>query len=126
MLRFLDRLVEATVEAEQTRLLAEERARQQYEREAILRTLMSPSASLAPKPPTTDPVRFDFDLSSLTSLFDPKPEEQKAVEEPDARWRSVIMPPAVIVIVGKRGGASRPWHTGCWSCSAITSRRVRT
>ena len=40
VLRFLDGLMEAAVEAEQKRLLAEEQARQQHDREAILRTLL--------------------------------------------------------------------------------------
>ena len=105
VLRFLDGLMEAAVEAEQKRLLAEEQARQQHDREAILRTLLSPPASLAPKPPISEPVRFDWDISSLASFFGSKPEGEKpeAVMEPDARWRSLIVPPAVVVIVGKRG-----------------------
>lgn len=105
LLGFLDSLMEAAAEAERKRLLAKKQARQQLGREAILRTLMSRSSSPAPKTIASEPVRFDWDFSSRASIFNSKPEDKqpKAVMEPDARWRSLIVPPSVVVIVGKRG-----------------------
>ena len=105
VMRFLDSLMEAAAEAERKILLAEEQARQQREREALLRTLMSASTNPAPKPLASEPVRLDWDFSSPASFFGSKPEDDKpkAVMEPDAKWRSLIVPPSVVVIVGKRG-----------------------
>ena len=105
VLRFLDGLMEAAAEAERKSLLAEEQARHQLESEALLRTLMSRSISHAPEPIASEPVRFDWDFSSPASIFGSKPEGEKpkAVMEPDAKWRSLIVPPSVVVIVGKRG-----------------------
>ncbi len=105
LLRFLDTLMQAAEEAERKRLLAEKQARQQHGREALLRNLMSKSTSPAPKPPSSGPVRFDWGTQSLASFLGCKPEgeKSKAVMEPDARWRSLIVPPSVVVIVGKRG-----------------------
>ena len=105
LLRFLDGLMEAAAESERKRLLAEKQARQQHEREALLRNLMSGSTTPAPKPIASEPVRIDWDIPSLAPFLGSKPEDKrpKAVMEPDARWRSLIVPPSVVVIVGKRG-----------------------
>ncbi len=62
-------------------------------------TLTSNQSIPQPKPP-------QINFASLTSYFnDLKPDVTKPVidVEPDALWRSVIIPPAVVVIVGKRG-----------------------
>jgi len=97
--------MEAAAEAERKRLLAEEQARQKREREALLRSLMSASTSPGPKPIASEPVRIDWDIPSLASFLGSKPDDEKpkAVMEQDARWRSLILPLSVVVIVGKRG-----------------------
>jgi DNA-binding CsgD family transcriptional regulator len=95
VIRFLDQVAMA---AEQARL-----ARERQEQLFLSPALQLIPAALPLPEPSPEVLRYLLPPSGLAAASMPGKPEVIPAAEPDALWRDVIVPPAVVLVLGKRG-----------------------